>query len=134
MHQNRVNKVSIIILQMQAMETSIPPQTQQVNPREEISLSQKIWNLSGLSFDDTRTNFLYRRDLHRYFLIGSGGKYYYKYQSGSNKLFYESTDLPIFLKTWKSAYSHPYSIPTKNTLIKSKRFLKKVHTFRLYSF
>ncbi|XP_050519500.1 SKI family transcriptional corepressor 1 homolog-B isoform X1 [Diabrotica virgifera virgifera] len=42
--------------------------------REDISaISQKIWNLSRLSFDNTdRTNFLYRQDLHRHFLIGAG--------------------------------------------------------------
>lgn len=56
------------------MENNVSSQPSQVSPREEISLSQKIWNLSGLSFDDTRANFLYRRDLHRYFLIGSRGE------------------------------------------------------------
>lgn len=56
-------------------ESSCPSQTPQSSPRDDISLSQKIWNLSSLSFDETRANFLYRRDLHRYFLIGSAGKW-----------------------------------------------------------
>lgn len=42
--------------------------------REEMStLSQKIWNLSRLSFEGAdRANFLYRHDLHRQFIAGAG--------------------------------------------------------------
>lgn len=37
------------------------------------SLSHRLWNLSRLSFDGTdRTNFLYRQDLHRQFVMASG--------------------------------------------------------------
>lgn len=37
------------------------------------ALSQRIWNLSRLSFDGSdRTNFLYRHDVHRHFVVGSG--------------------------------------------------------------
>ncbi|CAG9816873.1 unnamed protein product [Phaedon cochleariae] len=43
-----------------------------IEQKEEMSnISQKIWNLSRLSFDgNERTNFLYRQDLQRQFLIG----------------------------------------------------------------
>ncbi|XP_017783875.1 PREDICTED: uncharacterized protein LOC108567746 [Nicrophorus vespilloides] len=43
-------------------------------PQTEVipSLSHRIWNLSRLSFDGTdRTNFLYRQDLHRHFVIST---------------------------------------------------------------
>lgn len=39
------------------------------------ALTHRIWNLSRLSFDGTdRTNFLYRQDLHRHFVL-AGGKH-----------------------------------------------------------
>ncbi|CAG9855075.1 unnamed protein product [Phyllotreta striolata] len=49
------------------------PTPEQREQKEEMSaISQKIWNLSRLSFDGTdRTNFLYRKDLHPHFLIES---------------------------------------------------------------
>lgn len=42
--------------------------------REEMStFSQRIWNLSRLSFEGAdRANFLYRHDLHRQFISGPG--------------------------------------------------------------
>ncbi|XP_018578711.1 SKI family transcriptional corepressor 1 homolog-B [Anoplophora glabripennis] len=53
--------------------TYISPDVPAPAQREEMSaISHKLWNLSRLSFDGTdRTNFLYRQDLHRHFLIGS---------------------------------------------------------------
>lgn len=42
--------------------------------REEMStLSQRIWNLSRLSFEGADRNFsLYRHDIHRQFVAGTG--------------------------------------------------------------
>ncbi|XP_044257215.1 SKI family transcriptional corepressor 1 homolog-B [Tribolium madens] len=61
-------------------EEKTPPSETFTNPdvvpnpqRDEMTaISQRIWNLSRLSFDGTdRTNFLYRQDLHRHFVIDS---------------------------------------------------------------
>lgn len=61
-----------------------PPQRDELT-----SISQRIWNLSRLSFDGTdRTNFLYRQDLHRHFVIDSGKKYQYSILLHQKLLFY----------------------------------------------
>ncbi|KAG5893561.1 hypothetical protein JTB14_013644 [Gonioctena quinquepunctata] len=78
--RKRGRAIKFCRLPNRAMAPSVEPLTSPQNSpeilgrREEMStITQKIWNLSRLSFDGSdRTNLLYRQDLHRHFLIGSG--------------------------------------------------------------